>query len=130
MSRGGFLRLSGYERGLPSRAISAEAALDPVLERIESQLERPIRIEELAQLAGLSVSAFARAFKNTMGIAPLQYLTQRRIERARGLLETTTLRIIAVAAAVGYEDPGHFAMVFRRHVGLTPSEYRRRALCP
>jgi AraC family transcriptional regulator len=59
-----------------------------------------------------------------MGIPPHRYLMSQRIERAKMMLVQSCLPVIEIAAAVGYEDPGHFAKVFRQMVGLAPRKFR------
>lgn len=93
---------------------------------IEDNLAREVTLSELAALTRLSVFHFARAFKASMGMPPHRWQVERRIQRARELLEGTDQPIITIASAVGYLDPSHFATVFRRHVGVPPSEYRRQ----
>lgn len=84
-------------------------------------------IQRLAVGAGLSVSAYIRAFAVTYGETPGRYRTRRRMERARDLLRATPLPVTEVALEVGFESLGTFCRRFREAVGVTPSEYRRRA---
>jgi AraC family transcriptional regulator len=79
----------------------------------------------LAQSVGLSPYHFARAFKQSTGLPPHRYQIMLRVERAQDLLANSTLPISDVAAAVGYDDQGQLARLFRREVGATPSQYRR-----
>lgn len=76
--------------------------------------------------AGLHERSFTRRFRAATGMAPLDYVHTLRLEEAKQLLETTAQPVEAVAEAVGYEDAGFFARLFRRKVGLTPARYRRR----
>jgi transcriptional regulator GlxA family with amidase domain len=69
---------------------------------------------------------FKRRFQLATGMAPLEYVHTLRIEEAKQMLETGPAPIEAVAQEVGYEDPAFFARLFRRRVGLTPAQYRRR----
>jgi len=80
---------------------------------------------QLAALAGLSEFYFHRLFKSAMGMTPYAYQTEVRMKQARRLLRETSHSISAVALDVGYANPSHFANVFRRVTGLSPSEYRR-----
>ena len=92
---------------------------------IHANLEKNIGLQELATIAGLSAFHFARAFKQSVGDPPHRYQTRRRIERACELLASGDMPIIDVAAAVGYEAPQTLTRLFRREMGVTPSEYRR-----
>jgi AraC-like DNA-binding protein len=104
--------------GLPPRPLRR------VRDFIELHLEERISLQMLAQIAGLSVHYFARAFKQSEGVTPHDYLLQRRVERAQELLAETDLPLSEIAIAVGFADQSHCARRFREHVGLTPSRYR------
>ena len=95
-----------------------------VLGCIETRLAEPIQVAELAREVHMSPFHFTRMFKLATGYAPHQYLTLRRMERARELLATSDLPIAAIAAAVGYQTQAHFTGVFARHAGTTPKVYR------
>jgi AraC-like DNA-binding protein len=96
-------------------------------EYMQSNLGRNIALRELAELVGLSPFHFARAFKQSVGDPPHRYLARRRIERACELLAGSDLSVIEIAAQLGYEAPGALSRMFRREIGLSPSDYRRRA---
>jgi len=91
---------------------------------MDEQLHRKLRIGELAAAAGLSVSHLTRLFRAATGLTPLAFLQQRRMARARTLLERTTLPVAAVMAQVGVSDRSHFARDFRRAYGRTPRMLR------
>ncbi len=82
-------------------------------------------LKELAAIANLSPEHFCRAFKQSTGVSPHQWLIRHRIEKACGLLVDTKLPISDLAAAVGYDDPSYFARLFRRTIGVSPSVWRR-----
>jgi AraC family transcriptional regulator len=88
-------------------------------------LDQPIRLETLAKQAGLSRYYFCTAFRLATTLTPHAWLTRQRILRARELLTTSELPIGAIASSVGYSTQSAFASVFRRLVGVTPSQYRR-----
>jgi len=94
---------------------------------IDQHLDEPISVDGLANMAGLSRFHFARAFKISTGEAPYRFIQQQRLRRAHDLLRGTNLPITDIAAAVGYDDPGHFAKVFRRFYGTSPRLRRREA---
>ena len=95
------------------------------IEQLQSRYHENLSITDLAAEARLSPFHFIRSFKHSVGVPPHQYLTQIRMERARLLLETTNLAITDVAFETGYQSPAHFARLFRRHYGMTPTAYRR-----
>ena len=69
---------------------------------------------------------FSRLFKKQMGITCIEYLTQKRIERARKLLERTEMKHQAIAQAVGYASVYYFSLQFKKQTGETPGQYRKR----
>jgi AraC family transcriptional regulator len=83
-------------------------------------------LEQLAAQAGLSKFHFHRLFKTAIGVTPSRYHVNLRMDAARRLLRETKQSIIAVALEVGYTNPSHFAQLFRRETGLSPSDYRRQ----
>ncbi len=109
-----------------SRGGLAPWAARRCIEFVDANLHRQIGIAELAAIADLSPFHFARAFKASIGMAPGSYQRQRRVQRAKELLQTSELPVIEVAAAVGYDTPQAFARIFRRSAGVTPSLWRRR----
>lgn len=96
-----------------------------ICEYIESHLHENVALDALAEIAGLSVHHFARAFRQSVGIPPHGYLVQRRVERARHLLRKTDLPLSEIALAAGFSDQSHFARHFRRLTGTSPSVARR-----
>jgi AraC-like DNA-binding protein len=104
--------------GLPPRAIRR------VREFVEQHLEENISIQALANIAGLSMYHFARAFKQSEGMTPHEYLIQRRVQRTKDLLAETELPLSEIALASGFSDQSHCARRFREQVGVTPSSYR------
>ena len=99
-------------------------ALRRVRDYVEARLEENIDIQALADTAGLSMYHFARAFKQSEGITPHEYLVQCRVRRARELLRSSELPLAEIARACGFSDQSHCARRFREHFGVTPSRYR------
>ncbi|MFK0274922.1 helix-turn-helix domain-containing protein [Ensifer sp. NPDC090286] len=95
------------------------------VEYIEENWGRNIRLEELASLAGLSQSHFSHAFKASTGMAPHQWQTNARVERAKELLLKNEASLTTVAAETGFSDQAHFTRVFRKVVGATPAAWKR-----
>ncbi len=86
----------------------------------------PSPVEVMIARSGLSTRNFARRFQKATGHAPLAYVQNLRIERAKQMLEAGTEPIDEISAAVGYEDPSFFRRIFKRTVGLRPGDYRRK----
>ena len=98
--------------------------LRKVTDYMRTHMDENLCGAELAQLIGLSQSQFARAFRAATGLPPHRYLLGLRIERAKHLLERTEAAIIDIASKCGFEQPSHFATMFRQHVGMSPRCWR------
>lgn len=83
-------------------------------------------VAAMARLSGLPERSFKRRFARATGMSPIAYVHTLRLEESKHVLETTDLPIDAVANEVGYEDASFFGRLFRRQVGLTPAQYRKR----
>lgn len=84
-----------------------------------------ISVEEYAASRHMSVSWFIRAFKQYIGITPMQYVLSIRIANAQNLLEATDYNITEISNMVGYDNPLYFSRIFKKQRGLSPSEYRK-----
>lgn len=104
--------------GLPPRALRRVHAY------IEEHLGEPISLHQLAEIAGLSLYHFARAFKKSEGVPPHQLLLLSRVRRARELLANTERPLSEIALDVGFADQSHLARRFREHFGISPRSYR------
>jgi transcriptional regulator GlxA family with amidase domain len=80
----------------------------------------------MVRVSGVPERTFKRRFRQATGLSPLEYVHTLRLEAAKHLLETGDRPVEAVAEDVGYEDAGFFGRLFRRQVGLTPAQYRKR----
>jgi AraC-like DNA-binding protein len=96
-----------------------------VVEFIEENCLRNIRLEELAAIAGLSQSHFSHAFKASTGLPPHQWQMRARIGHVKRMLLKSDLSLTEIAAETGFADPAHFTRMFRRQVGVSPSIWRR-----
>jgi AraC-like DNA-binding protein len=104
--------------GLPPKVLRR------IREYINDNLERRISVELLAGLANLSVCYFVRAFRQSMGVTPHDYLIRQRAGKAKQLLAGTDMPLSEIALAAGFADQSHFARRFRQHVGMLPRHYR------
>lgn len=84
-----------------------------------------VSMSDLAQECGVSVAHFSRAFRRTTGVAPHQWQLGRRMQRARALLEASTLPIAEIALACGFSSQSHFTTSFTENVGVSPGRWRR-----
>jgi AraC family transcriptional regulator len=94
-------------------------------EFINANLAGDPTISQVANECGLSSSYFARAFKHAIGISPHRWLTKRRVERAKELLQDPGLELADIAQACGFVDQSHFTRVFSRSEGYSPGRWRR-----
>jgi AraC family transcriptional regulator len=117
--------LAGSLQSTPRRGL-AGWQVKRVTAYMRENVHQDIGLQELADLIGLSRFHFCTAFRLATGRTPYESLTWQRMERARKLLAEPALRIIDVALAVGYSSPSAFAASFRKAVGVTPTEFRRR----
>ena len=116
---------TGWLSGLRVRHIST------ALRHMHAKPEENWTLEMLARESGMSRSAFAERFAEIMGVPPMQYLSNWRLQRAARLLEQPSISIAQAAAAVGYESEAAFNRAFKKQVGLPPGAWRRsRAPAP
>jgi AraC family transcriptional activator FtrA len=101
-------------------------SLSVLLDKIRRRLGEPLRIAELAQLAAMSERTFMRRFQAATGLSPADWITRMRVDRARELLEGTALSIDLIASKTGLGTSTTLRHHFRKKVGVSPVEYRRR----
>ncbi|MBU8897803.1 AraC family transcriptional regulator [Corallococcus sp. M34] len=97
-----------------------------VKELIDSRLDGAVSLAELARSCGLSERHFARAFRETTGQPPHRWLMERRLEKARHLLATSTQSLQEIAITCGFAHQSHFTRTFTRAVGTSPGAWRRQ----
>jgi AraC family transcriptional regulator len=107
-----------YKGGLP------RYRLKRVLDYIAASLDEDISLSQLAAIAGMSPHYFSELFKQSTGRAPHNYVLLQKIERAKQQLRDPKRSIIDAGLDSGFQNPSHFARVFRRVVGTTPSSFR------
>lgn len=112
--------LQNYRGGLPKHK------LQRVTKYIIDHLAEDLLLGAMAQEVGMSRYHFARLFKQSTGLSPYQYVIHCRIERAKMLLLQSKLKISEVASIVGFADQSQFTRHFKRLLGVTPKELRRK----
>ena len=95
-----------------------------VITAVEQDLSQRITLPSMAGSVHLSPSRFALLFQQEVGLPPARYVRVRRLERARMLLESSTLSVREIMSAVAMTDPGRFARDFRSQFGMRPLEWR------
>lgn len=98
-----------------------------VTQFVDANLDQPVSLADLAQVAGLSRMHFAAQFRAATGFRPHEYMLRRRIEQAQDHLAATDVPLVDVALSVGFRTQAHFSTVFKRFTGATPQEWRRQA---
>jgi transcriptional regulator GlxA family with amidase domain len=103
-----------------------DAVIAKCQEWIAQHYDKDSPVAAMARLSGLADRSFKRRFARATGMSPMEYVHTLRLEESKHTLETTDLPIEAVANEAGYEDASFFGRLFRRKVGLTPAQYRKR----
>ncbi len=103
----------------------ADPRIHDAITYIRSHLGNRITIDELAGVACLSSDHFIRLFRQHANCTPLQYVNNKRIEKAQLMLFSTNISVKNLSYALGYEDASYFVRVFKRITGMTPQEYRK-----
>ena len=96
-----------------------------VIDLVRSRISEDISLADMAVVTGLSVTHFSHIFKKSMGESPHQFVLRQRVQCAKELLESLNLRMIDIALACGFKTQQHFARIFRKVCGLSPTEYQR-----
>lgn len=104
----------------------SDPVVGPALDAIHQRPTHRWTVASLASEAGVSRALFARRFTETMGMAPLAYLTEWRMAEAEELLDDPDRTVESVARSVGYADAFGFSAAFKRHTGLSPTAFRRQ----
>lgn len=117
-----FLQL--VERAVQSGTAHASAPIDLVIQYLTTNYASQVTMETLAAITHITSMHLTHTFTARVGISPMRYLKQLRIEAAKQLLATTTATVNDIANRVGYLDPLYFRRVFKAECGITPSEFR------
>jgi AraC-like DNA-binding protein len=111
--------MEGAAREIQGSAITATIAF------MRQELDQPLTVRDLAEAVSMSESGFAHLFKATMGVSPLRFLKQMRLEHARKSLLSGS-SVSETANSVGYASLSHFISAFKRHFGESPKVYAQK----
>ena len=103
---------------------AVDATLREAIVLMERHLEQPLRLPAIARHVNRSQRQLERLFKRYTGRSAARYYRDIRLDRARGLITQTELRVLQVAVACGFSSSEHFARAYRQKFGLTPREDR------
>ena len=120
----GYSTASARAKDLPRGGLTHNNARR-VIEYVEANFGRAVSVRELAYLAELSTHHFVRMFQKSLGLTPYQYLLERRVERAKELLQDQTANLAQVGLSTGFCSQSHFTSTFHRAVGVTPAAFQK-----
>lgn len=102
---------------------SKQQKLQPAIEYISQNLEKHITNDMLASISGMSVVYFRKMFTEIMGVSPITYVKQLRIEKAKEMLKSDYGTLTDIALSLGYSSLYDFSRDFKKHTGIAPSKY-------
>ncbi|WP_250673611.1 response regulator [Paraclostridium ghonii] len=101
-----------------------DLSISASIEYIDKNLGENVSLEQVASICNLSPCYFSKVFKKEVGVNFISYVNDKKISKAKEILETTDNSIINIAIDLGYEDCGYFIRVFKKLQGITPKKYR------
>ena len=109
---------------MPAQAVqAAKADYARVLDRIAAEFDQPLSIADLTQMVDTTPLRFLRAFTQFTGMTPHAWITETRLQAARAMMLRRNLSLAQIALDCGFSHQSHMGSVFRKHLGLTPSQY-------
>ena len=114
------------EKASHEKSHSIPKDIQSTIEYIDANPHISISIEELADLACLSVSRFKQKFKDYVGVPPYEYMIRKKIELSQDMLRFTDMLITQIAVELDFSSSQHFSKVFKKFTCMTPGEYRRK----
>ena len=117
---------SNYDHPQTYNTLHGLSRFQHVLEYIRENLNQPLTIQVLSDIAKLNPTYFSNLFSQYMGLSPIQYINKRRIEEAQLLLLSTDQTLYQIARQVGFSDEYYFSRVFKKTIGIAPDHYRKQ----
>lgn len=134
MATAAFMQIVGFLSRCYAKAKHPDSRallrIGAAISHLELNYQKPINLDELAQIAHMSKRNFIRSFQAAMQISPIAYLVQLRVTRGASLLRHTQLNVTEVAFMVGFGDSNYFARQFHKVLGTTPRQYRQQQADP
>ncbi|QMW04233.1 helix-turn-helix transcriptional regulator [Spirosoma foliorum] len=122
-----FSRFLGAENDQDQQRAKGFHQLASILQYIDSHLHDKLTVEKLAHNAHLNADYFSRLFLSIVGIRPMDYIINKRLERAQLLMMTSSMALKTVAESVGIPSIYYFSRLFKRRFGVPPGQYRETA---
>ncbi|SCX75178.1 response regulator transcription factor [Alkaliphilus peptidifermentans] len=113
-----------FEEIINVKAVEENNEINAVLNYIEKNYHKGITLEEVAEYVHLSPHYLSKLFKKELDINFVNYVTERKIDRAKELLTESDMPVLNIAMELSYNEPNYFSKVFKKVVGMTPTEYR------
>lgn len=101
--------------------------MQPVLETLCANPAQEFNLKKLAGKINLHPVYFSNLFRKTLGVSPLRYLTEQRLELAKNMLCSSQMSLVEIAEYCGYNDEFFFARIFKKYVGVAPGRFRKGA---
>ncbi|HET7733602.1 MAG TPA: AraC family transcriptional regulator [Paludibacter sp.] len=117
--------INAFRNSLSDRQESRDV-IEEAIHFMRENIQRQIKLEEIAKYTGFSTSHFSILFKQKTGYSPLNYFNQLRIQNACHQLDFTNLQVNQIAMMIGFEDQFYFSRIFCKIMGCSPTEYRKR----
>ena len=118
--------LDRYGSAGVSRPPRVDSGFEKILKYLDEHFGEPVCAKSVSERFGYNESYFCRRFKAVTGFSMMNYLQILRMDQAQKLMTETQMEIGKVALACGFSDTGYFSACFKKHVGCTPTEFRRR----
>lgn len=112
------------EKYSDSSLTNEEKIVDKVSKYIDDNMDKMLKLEELASICNLSPGYFSRIFKKETGKTVITYINEKKVEKAKKLLKESKEPIINISLDLGFDDCGYFIRVFKKITGLTPKAFR------
>jgi AraC family transcriptional regulator of arabinose operon len=118
------------EQANPKRGTHAavDARIRQTMDYVTRHLAENLTLDSLSAVSGLSESRLGHRFREVVGLSPMAYVEQQRIERAKQLLTMTSLSVKEISRQVGYETQFYFSLRFKRATGASPTDFRERSM--
>jgi AraC-like DNA-binding protein len=101
-----------------------------IVEIMENNYRKALKLEDFAYMAGRSLSSFKRDFLRIYGIPPAKWITEKKLNYAQNLLINTDMSVSSVCDEVGFENVAHFSRLFKQHFGVSPSQSKQSKVEP